>query len=272
MMAGAEMQDSLDVLRPRCRKWILRTGHDKFFFAQTSRGTAQQFFKLRLAVFCVGAHVAEVTGKFRTHGKLTVAVWIHRAVQRNGKPDSIFGLQVVKQGTPGKTEIDIEPGKVTWKEVSGRARAPQMADRDRCIDVVEGFDPVFGIQHLVQCGNPVRYVGTDDGDVGIAQLGAHLEPNILPAFKDPDLAVRRSRQIAIAPIPFLVALKKNNAVTTAMQRLAQGAKCGGMPVAPGGSDGESEDGDFHKPALELGPPAVSSSWSAPDRLTAMDSK
>src|SRR5215471_21655250 len=119
------------------------------------------------------------------------------------------------------------------------------AHGDGRVDVVERSDRHPRLQHLIQRGDSVRKIGTYHGHVRLAQLGTHPGKNLSPGLKDSDLAIRRTGQVTIALIPLLVALEEDDAVSAAMQRLAQGAKSGGVPVAPGGGNRESENNDLH---------------------------
>ena len=104
--------------------------------------------------------------------------------------------------------------------------------RDRRIDVIKSLYRNAGRQDFLQRGDAIGKIRADHGNVRVTQLSPHHRENFLPAFKDPYVAIRRAGQVTIVLVPLHVMFEENNAVPATMQRLAQRAKRGGVPVAP----------------------------------------
>src|SRR5690349_21048019 len=129
-----------------------------------------------------------------------------------------------------------------WREVLVIA-AHELGKRHWRVDVIERGGAAAGLRHPVADANPLRHVGTDDGDIGVAYLASEPLLELLHALIELRTSARRVRQVAVARVPGLVALEEEHVVPAADEVAHEPAIGRRVPVAPRARDRQPDDDD-----------------------------
>src|SRR3954468_15422836 len=137
MLVRRNMVDPFHVLRPLDRVGILRPRYHEAQVGRPTGGLEQQPLKYRLAVWAVGAEIAQIPSRRVLEGG--VGIGIDRKIERTRRRRAVTVHQSLQGGPTREGEIDVVPGDQVRSEIFVVAPL-ELRQRHRSVDVVEGRD------------------------------------------------------------------------------------------------------------------------------------
>ncbi len=264
VFGGRHVLAVLDVAGPDDVGRILGPGHREAAIGPAASRFQQQSLNPRLAVAAVGAEIAEIPAGRQALG--VVQLGVDGAVQRARAGRAQLLLQPQQGRAAGERQVELIARDLRRCQVVALA-AGEPRQRHRRVDVVEGGDATGLRQYPVTDRYPVRHEGTDDDGIGRADIVAKARFQLVQALVEPGRAERWLREITVRGVPGDVALQKQHLVAGPCQFAHQSAVGGGVAVAPGRSDRQTQDDDLHTACLRAvavrsRPSSTASSWAA----------
>ena len=217
-----------DVGRPFDRGGILRAGDDEGLVRQTARRLDQQAFERRLAVVAVGPQVAEIVAARQVHRP--VARGIDRAVERARRRRAVMPFEQIERRSAGEREVEVVAGDERRREILV-VTAPQLRQRYRRVDIVEGAHASGRPLHVGSDGDPFGHVGPDHHGVRRRDHRA-VGLKLFERIVEHEIAIGRGIEIARVAVPRLVALQEGDAMAAFGEGRQQRAVGRGVAVAP----------------------------------------
>ena len=102
------MIDAAHILRPLPLPRIKRSRQQKFLFRMTPGRLQKEIVKLLLTIRCVGAHVAQIAGKFTTGFHATINIRIDATVERPSHANAKIAFEFLQNASAGKREHQVK--------------------------------------------------------------------------------------------------------------------------------------------------------------------